>query len=433
MNTRVFRPACALILALMVLAAGASASEKVHLRFARWNHDQAFVDAAAAFNAMQDRIEVEVVIVPDYPTRLRLELASGIGPDLFVVHPWWTPVGLWGPEGTMVDLTPYWERDAAELSPHNWFPPALASGQANGRLYALFYGVSVYGHLDYNIDLLEAAGLPLPADTWETMTWNDLAEMAVKLTRDTSGDGEPDQWGLQTGFNDWRSLSTLLLSTGNPIYRDNDLTFDVATDGSYRAMEWIVDLTRRNVMGGNWEQGTAAMRTGQGWVHFAEPLALGGLRIERPATAIMPADPVTGNRLFRGGGLGLAINSESPYRDAAWEFIKYFVSTEGWAKAGIEGRGFLTHIPGHRDLVGRFLDIDPEKFPATVDPTLAIRMMDFSEPLTNSTNPHLNTHIGNIESYLTNEWRKVFRGEQPPVAFVETVTQQVNRILREGQ
>jgi len=175
------------------------------------------------------------------------------------------------------------------------------------------------------------------------------------------------------------------------------------------------------------------MRTGQGWVHFAEPLAAGNILIERPATAIMPADPVTGDRLFRGGGLGLAINSQSPHHDEAWEFIKYFVSNEGWAKAGIAGRGFLTHIPGHRDLVGRFLEIDQNKFPATVDPTLAIRMMDFSEPLTNSSNPHLNTHIGSIESYLTGEWRKVFNGEQHPVAFVETVTSQVNRILREGE
>lgn len=414
--------------ALCLYAIGATATPTT-IRVVHWNEDRAFIDTIAAFNAAQSGIEAEFATVPQYPTRLQLEIASGIGPDVFVVHPWNTPVGLWGPGGVMLDLTPLWQRDSHELQPSDWYKPALASGTSEGRIFAVFYGLSVYAHLDYDVDALDGAGVQPPSLKW---AWNDLTSAAVKLTKDLDGDGKPERWGLQRGFADWRALSSLILSTAHPIFLNNDRQFDINTLGSYRAMNWIVDLHKRNVMGGNWANGTAAMRAGSGWVHIAEPVQSGAVKF-RAGTAIMPADPETGGRLFRGGSLGLAINATSLNQAAAWEFIKFFVGQRGWAKEGMTGRGYLTHIPGRRSLGQLFLKVDSHKFPPTLDPRVALDAMAYSEPLNISPNQHINANLGAIESYLTQEWAKVVKGEAAPGSFVATVTPQVNRILSEGK
>jgi len=44
----------------------------------------------------------------------------------------------------------------------------------------------------YNKDLLDRAAIPYPTDDW---TWDDFLRVAKRLTRDTDGDGEIDQWG----------------------------------------------------------------------------------------------------------------------------------------------------------------------------------------------------------------------------------------------
>lgn len=62
-----------------------------------------------------------------------------------------------------------------------------------GRQWAVPYGASV-PVLYYNADLLEFAGVE-PVEEGEE-GWQWLTQAAVRLTRDTDGDGAPDIWGL---------------------------------------------------------------------------------------------------------------------------------------------------------------------------------------------------------------------------------------------
>lgn len=79
------------------------------------------------------------------------------------------------------------------------------------------YGISVNGSFErnidigasqgwiYNRDMFKKAGLATPnelqtADEW---TWQAMREAAIKLTQDTDGDGQIDQWGVGGRLEPW--------------------------------------------------------------------------------------------------------------------------------------------------------------------------------------------------------------------------------------
>lgn len=73
-----------------------------------------------------------------------------------------------------------------------YFPVMVnAFRSSNGALYGIPKDNSPTV-LFYNQDAFEKAGIPLPHDGW---TWEECIAAGKKLTRDTNGDGMPDQFG----------------------------------------------------------------------------------------------------------------------------------------------------------------------------------------------------------------------------------------------
>ncbi|MFP4016081.1 MAG: ABC transporter substrate-binding protein [Halanaerobiales bacterium] len=127
----------------------------------------------------------------------------------------------------------------------------------NGKKYTYtsFNGISnntVF--LAFNKTLLEREGIQDPYELYESDQWNwdTLTEILKKVTRDTDGDGEIDQWGM-TVFNgpDW------IHANGGRITRviDGKVTFtadETATVNALKQMrEWEQVL---KVIGGSWEK-----------------------------------------------------------------------------------------------------------------------------------------------------------------------------------
>lgn len=78
-----------------------------------------------------------------------------------------------------------------------FYESALNTGKYHGRQYALPYE-TVPTLMFVNRTLLEQEGIIVPGNDW---SWNDLYEIAEKVTKDTDGDGVIDQFGT---FNyDW--------------------------------------------------------------------------------------------------------------------------------------------------------------------------------------------------------------------------------------
>lgn len=71
----------------------------------------------------------------------------------------------------------------------------------NDNQFQYSAGVDDYGHslfAVFNKDLFQREALPDPYELWQNgeWTWDAVSDIARRVTRDTSGDGNIDQWGL---------------------------------------------------------------------------------------------------------------------------------------------------------------------------------------------------------------------------------------------
>jgi multiple sugar transport system substrate-binding protein len=172
------------------------------------------------FNESQSRIYINLEKVSNkyaYDV-LKTQIAAGSAPDIV------GPVGVRGRNGfagVFMDLTPL-------IASHHFdtrdFEPALVRfmAQGNDGLVGLPY-LMYPAFMFYNKDLFEAAGLPdLPAKVGEpymgkTWDWNNLSEIAARLTLDDKGRRSTDpafdaghiaQWGIDFQWWDARRMAS---------------------------------------------------------------------------------------------------------------------------------------------------------------------------------------------------------------------------------
>ena len=112
----------------------------------------------------------------------------------------------------------------------------------DGKLIALPWYVSVRS-LFYRKDLLAEENIPEPTTSW---TWEEFVTYAKRLTKDTDGDGQIDQYGFGT--------SGLYVSQYQPFLRQNNADFLdeekwVATaddPAAVEALQFYIDLIRKH-------------------------------------------------------------------------------------------------------------------------------------------------------------------------------------------
>jgi multiple sugar transport system substrate-binding protein len=183
---------------LLVLAVGivpSLAADPVTIRMSTW----AGVDEAAELQKILDKInssqsDYKIVHEPipgDYYTQVKTQLAGDTGADLYWIDQ--NNMAL-ASEGVFMNLNDC-VKDAPAGSAgdvKDYYPGILSVNQYDGGLYGLPWiaqPVVVY----YNKDLFDAAKVDYPKDGW---TWDDFTKIAKELTKDTNGDGTPDQYGF---------------------------------------------------------------------------------------------------------------------------------------------------------------------------------------------------------------------------------------------
>ena len=124
----------------------------------------------------------------DYAEWLAGQFLRGEEPDVFLLSA--EDFALYAEKGALYDLTPLMEGDAAfsaELYEHT----AFQNGQYNGRSYALPME-NMITLMFVNKTLLAREHLAMPSLAW---TWADFLTLSRQITKDTDGDGVPDQFG----------------------------------------------------------------------------------------------------------------------------------------------------------------------------------------------------------------------------------------------
>lgn len=141
------------------------------------------------FKAKFPTITLEITDTPwaDFATKVTTQIAGGNPPDI-----WFQENAIvlnYGKRGVAEDLSPYVKRD---LKADDYTANLLAAQSADGKIWGIPHGVNP-STLVYNKKLFADAGVPFPTKNW---TYEDMLGIARKLTKDTNGDGKTDIYGM---------------------------------------------------------------------------------------------------------------------------------------------------------------------------------------------------------------------------------------------
>ena len=124
-----------------------------------------------------------------YYTKLLTELATGQGPDVFLIGD--TDVPTFVDAGVVANLSPLFQHHAFGLNASKYYPNVLNVGKVRGKIYYVpkdWADESV----EYNVTMFKKAHLPLPKAGW---TWAQFIQDAKKLT--VVKNGKTVQYGAQ--------------------------------------------------------------------------------------------------------------------------------------------------------------------------------------------------------------------------------------------
>lgn len=211
-----------------------------------WASDQgnSLDDTAAKLKPSLDRftektgvkVKLEVISWTDLYNRILTAVTSGDGPDVLNIGNTWAvtlqETGAFEPvEGALLEAVGGKDR---------FLKTSWSTGGAAGKtptsvpLYGLAY------NMYYNTKMFKEAGIEKAP-----VTWDEFVADAKKLTKDTNGDGKPDQWGFtaagaSVSANSHQAFIRGLQNGGTLFDKDGKPTFD--SDPQVAGVKQFIDL-----------------------------------------------------------------------------------------------------------------------------------------------------------------------------------------------
>lgn len=258
----------------------------------------------------------------DYSEWFSRKLLAGEEPDIFMVLG--TDFNQFASMGVMKNLETFIEKDT-DFEPEKYFTSAFVSGQYESVQYALPYE-TVPTLMFVNKTLLTQESIDMPEENW---TWEDFYEICKKVTRDTDGDGVPDQFG---SYNyDWMDA---LCSNGGGVFNKKGTEAALTDSRVVEAVKYVRSIN--DLYGG--EKLTQEDFNG-GRVAFM-PLTFAEYRtyktypykIRKYANfqwdcVTMPAGEQGGN-ISQVDSLLMGISANTKEEKLAWEFLKLLTYDE---------------------------------------------------------------------------------------------------------
>jgi multiple sugar transport system substrate-binding protein len=193
----------------------------------------------AAFEAQYPTIRVELQNIPkssDYYRTLDLAFTQGDPPDVF--YPSTVVAHAAALQGMLLPLDSLVAADGLDLAAYD--PASLALYRTAEQGYYCLPLDRATLAVVYNKDLFDAAGVAYPQAPWR---WTDLLTIARQLTRDITGDGEPEQYGIDR-FDAYWPLS-VWTATGQNVFDDPFVptAFLLDEKAAIAALQWQADLS----------------------------------------------------------------------------------------------------------------------------------------------------------------------------------------------
>jgi multiple sugar transport system substrate-binding protein len=275
--------------------------------------------------------------------------------------------------GLLKELDPYIQSDKS-LNIEDFYKARLESQQQKGKTYALPIDMGT-GAVYYNRDMFDKAGLKYPDPKW---TWNDVRELALKLTLDAGGKhpGEAGfdknnvkQYGFQFRPQPYRFYNVYRGFNGAEFF-DKDVTKTrFAEPEGIAAMQWFTDLRNKDFVAPS-PAADQAMRGGgiqpftsggwameHTWIGLIANLHEAGVKVSNYEVVNLPETPTAAQEV---GGQGFVVINGSKNADAAWAWNRFMAGDDAQKFMGTNGVWF----PSRKSMAkfGQPKDGKPENF-----------------------------------------------------------------------
>lgn len=272
-----------------------------------------------AYNASQSKVRVKYVPVQDIVTKFLTAATSGQVPDVIVWDRFRT--ALYAPKNVLAPIDSYIARD--KINKGDFYAEALKELTYGGRTYGLPLTVDARA-IFYNKKLLDEAGVKPPR------TWAELEQAAIKLTkRDAKGKL------TRTGFlmNDAGLFNMYLQQAGGSMLTADGRKTNFNSAAGQQVLDfWDRMINKNKVYDIGFGSGEANAQdpfvTGKAAMIYTGPWMVDAYRKYGKDLDFGIVPPPAGPNGARGsvmGGFGLAIPQRSRQKDAAWDFISWWL------------------------------------------------------------------------------------------------------------
>jgi multiple sugar transport system substrate-binding protein len=214
----------------------------------------------------------------------------------------------------------------------DFYPSLVDAFRFGGELYGIPKDWTTFA-IYYNMDMFDKEGVAYPNEKW---TWDDLIKAAQKLTKDSNGDGVPDQYGwLNETWANW--YYNFILQNGGEIFdaKGNWVLADPKyLNANAEAIQFVADtmnkykvapsVTASRELGGDasFVAGQTAMCMYGRWVQLRFK------NIDKFKWNLSQL-PRKKNKVSVVVTVSLSINANTKHPKEAWELVKFLTSYEG--------------------------------------------------------------------------------------------------------
>lgn len=355
----------------------------------------------------------------DYSEWLAERFISGDEPDIFFVLA--DDFNLYASIGGLMNLEDF-IADDENFSADVYYPAAFKFGQYENISYALPCE-STLTFMFVNKTLLAKENVALPKNDW---TWKDFLEICRKVTRDTDGDGVPDQFGCYDYT--WRQA---VISNGVKLFRDDGRTSYFADSRMEEAIKFVMEL--RGLNGGfevspkDFDVGRVAFRP----FTFAEYRTYKPYpwRIKKYSSfewdcIKMPAGSSGGNISVM-DTLLIGMSSRTREKDLAWALLKKFCYDETTQQMILQKSQAL---PVRRDVI---ISAEAQEiFSWEGNETAAITPADISDAMDEAIMPFKFKNYNSAMLYADTELTKIINGVVPLNNALNKLQKEINARLQ---
>ena len=345
-HLRKLRIAAALLLlpALALLGAscagGGASGEVRFLVFGDPAELRAFRNVVSEFRKVEPEITVTLVEASDRDdliARLSTSFAGGQPPDLFLIN--YRFFGQFEVRGVLEPIQGRLD-DSAAFAEDDFYAKALDAFRIDGELVCLPQNVSslvVY----YNRDLFREAGIAEPLPGW---TWDEMVEKAIRLTRDSDGDGNVDQYGLGVEPSLIR-IAPFVWSNGGELLDSDDrpTRFALDTRAAQEALRKFFELRQLHIVVPT-EEEIESEDDESRFLNGRAAMVLSSRRSTPTFRTITDFDWDVAALPRHGKPAGIlhsdayCLTRASKEKDAAWRFMEFALGPEGQRITAASGR-----------------------------------------------------------------------------------------------